>query len=639
MKTVGIIHLNRGINKESPVFYCQNMRSDPREGLLVDLSLENFAERTASTPTENLGLINGWAQRKYENEKTIFAKNVDGYAGDQRGNIWAIPTSGTDIFQIHSDSNLDGSSAIGAEIDIDNEFVWTNDRYVAKTVSSTLDGNITTLSNTVTINTTVGWGGAGIHFFINNEAITGNYSNVTGQITNLTRAQYDTDVASHIDNAVIVGVNDTWLDIGQADTDKTRPMLNFGTAMFVGAGSEVLGWKLTQASDWSNAVPLLSTLPSDVDIIDFAKIPMGAGSVVLIGADRGGHNSIFVWDGSSTTEWEREIELEAEIVRMNGYYIATNSGIYVCDGYSVKLLATLPDSEGIIDSYKMYPTGLEFSKNQLIVPCQPGSSNSTSPTGRNRDKTMVWLLDLATNSWTPLVSPEYKSLYLKTGAVIASPEVGILVASSRSSDAYIDKIVNKAQGRGNYVQMIYEPNTGKKLRIQKIKLNVTLKEYGWDNTNDDVDFDIVVRYYDYRKPFLRYTTIQSTSSDVTHFTVGTTYLPEVGDRAEIISRDDTDADVAFAPRNVDSINTTTGVCTLTEGLPNIITSTGQTITYNPLKHVKKIEVRDKIDLIDLEFAVADLPIYKKCMIEVEFRMNDTSSSPRLETVEITSSYD
>jgi len=531
----------------------------------------------------------------------------------------------------------------GLAVDRGNELIYTSyslaNKYIGRSSTVALDGAISDTATSLTLTDVTGIAldpaGEGYLFlrgsipYVGSETVTYTSINTTtSEISGLTRGALDTVAASHSDGGEAIGFKEQWKDTNSSDL--TSAVFRFKDTMLVSDGSDVLGWKEIDGSDFSDSVPLLD-LPSEYTIKCFSSLLMGEGEKVLIGANIGDKGVIIVWDGFSES-YDRIIELPSNVFCMKKGYIGTDEDVYITNGYEAKLLVRFPDGEENIGSPKIfYVKDLDVKGNDLFI--------STYPNYFNRDTLNFWRLDLRDNSLYPIVPYGYYGYQGQAGAIYYSPELSkVLMCSNYSGDAIgaIDYLQTDPRERGSLVQAVYEPNTGKKLRLQRVKLNLTLDASR--ETNDDLSFDIIVRYYDFRKPFSNHATNTDVPSSTTQF-ISSAAL-SVGDRVEFISRlNSTYADICYAPRNVSSFNTTTSQVTLDEALPTAITEANRNFIYSPLKKIKKIEVRDKISLEDLDFAVADLPIFKRCMIEVEFRMNNTGTNPTINSIELTSSYD
>lgn len=248
-------------------------------------------------------------------------------------------------------------------------------------------------------------------------------------------------------------------------------------------------------------------------------------------------------------------------------------------------------------------------------------------------------MDLEDKSWYYILPSNYGTYNQNFGAMFISSEWGILVSHDYNLGA-IDKLRTQAAARGNYYQLVYTPPDAKTYKLQTITLNLYTKLKTYFN-DTDFNFDIIVRYYDFKRPFLQYSQIaavSSTSQLIISELAGTYGKPVVGDRVEVIERSDaTEADIAAAPRNVTAISTAASKHTLTldEVLPDTPTADDQYVLINPLKKIKKITISgSEINPEDLRIPVPNMPEFKKLMIEVEIRYTETGQSVGLASLDL-----
>ena len=151
--------------------------------------------------------------------------------------------------------------------------------------------------------------------------------------------------------------------------------------------------------------------------------------------------------------------------------------------------------------------------------------------------------------------------------------------------------------------------------------------------------------YDFKRPFLQIAQTKEASSAKNIIIISSgAGVPEVGDRVEIIQNNsESYVDVAGAPRNITAVTAGTGKYTLTldDDLPaQIDATTGAAslrVLFHPLKKIQKISIADsEINLKDLIITAEDQQDYKKLIIEVEIRNNDTGISTRLNSIEVVS---
>ena len=628
-----LIKTDFGMHKDG-AFFCANMRKGSNGGILADYSLANFATKTASTKTANLSTILGWAQREYGSQLT---GKTTTFGKDSGGRIFAIDKDGSAIHQCLVNSKTDGV-ARGIATDPHNEVVISSSRYLGRTVTSTLDGAIAIDATEVDVADATGFPASGYIFIKDNlGGETLQYTGIsTNQLTGVTRGKYNTTAATHATGKEVIAFDDDWKDLGANQALNVRPIIKSEDTILVGNVNTVAGYSESDGSDWDTAK---LTLPSDCDIVDFSEILTGSGLRIIIAANRGARGSLFIWDREGGDEWEREIPLEENIQRLHKTYVGLATGVYETDGYGISLVKSLPDDDQEIRSADFDIQDIKSKGNFLLITANNGQFD--------RNRSGLWVLDLTNSVWYYILPSNYASYGTSYGAIFISSSWQILIGTNYNEGA-VDSLTTTAKARGNYYQIIYDPQArmggNPTLLLKQLKLDIDnkLKQY---YNNNDLDFEVIARVYDFKRPFLQYAQTSAASSAKSEIVISSALgVPEVGDRVEIISRSYVSySDVAGAPRNVTAVVAGTGKYTITldDDLPALIdASTGtavQTLLINPLKKIQKIEVDDaSVNLKELIITAKDQQEYKKLIIEIEFRCNDTGIAPRLNSIEVLS---
>ena len=622
------IPTDRGMdNRPGGAYFASNMRRSVRGGVLADYRLNNVAVQTSGAVTEWLLRITKWVQREYATDITIFGRT------ETNGDIVLLDKTGTKIIRAMDYSQTPGA-ARGLAIDTKNELVYTGSRYLGRTVTSTLDGQLTAGASTIDVVDATGFPTAG-YVVIKSGTIASETCQYTGkttnQLTGVTRGKFNTTDATHATGLEIIAFDDDWKDLGASDTADLRPVFRSEDYVLAGNGNKVAGFALADGSDWDTS---LLDLPTGFKIVDFSEIITGGGLRVLVAANKENRAAIFVWDKADTT-WEREIPVPENIKKLNGGLVGLESGIWKTEGYGLKLVKPLPDDEKDVRGADFEIYDMQVKESYLLVTANNGQYN--------RNRTGLWILDLETGEWFYCQPSHYGTYGTLFGAIFISSTWRMLVSNDYGGGS-VDLFTTDSMARGNYYQIVHDPQGSKNRTLTKVKLRLltSLKQY---LNNANLDFQVVVRYYDFKRPFLQYSQLSAAGADASEMKISDALgKPEVGDRVEIIKRHHpTLADVAAAPRNVDTVTESGGnfVLALDDPLPATIDATTAAqsldLLINPLKKIGKITVDAlALDLIDVELDVKDMPDYQKIMIEVEIRNDDTNISIGLSEIELTS---
>ncbi len=627
----------RGITNKGLCYFSSNFKKDPRGGMVGDYALSNVAVRTASTTTALLGLITQFVEKKdaYGTGSTVFGK----VGGTGNGHLMATDLASDSFFRTSDYSQTPGF-ARGLAMDTEGELIYTGNRYLGRTSSSTLDGVLSASASPAVIDVVdaSGFPTAGYCFIKDGAGANSETIQYTGksndQLTGVTRGKFFSTDGSHGTGRDIIAFDDDWQDLGAAEATDIRPIIKFGDYNLIGNVNKVAGWKETNFSDWSTG---LVSFPSPYSIVDFSILHYGAEPMVMIAANNEEESGMLFFctrDDITNGEYTRYVPVEERIKKIHKNLIGTESGIYQTDGYILTPVASLPDDYKEIRSADFDIYDIKSKENFLLITADCGQ--------RDRNRTGLWILDLDDKSWYYILPSNYGAYDLNFGAMFISSTWGILVSHDYNSGA-IDSLATSAAARGNYYQLVYTPPDAKTYKLQTINLNLYTKLKTVFN-NTDYDFDIIVRYYDFKRPFLQRNQIKEASSAANQLILYNTQgLPAVGDRIEVIERTKAIySDIAAAPRNVTAVSTAGSKYTLTldDDLPDTPNAADESlgsrfVLINPLKKIEKISISgSEIDPEDLEIKVPDMPEFKKLMIEVEIRYTETGQSVGLASLDL-----
>ena len=615
MQTTQIIPINHGI-KDS-VYFCSGMKKTPDGHVSSGYEFTNLGKTVASTATARLGSPRKFIERKYGTVITgwEFDTNSD-------GGIWAIPNYGASLIQ-GLDLNLVpgddwATTAQGAgissslEVSNDNELIYSGQKYIGKSITSTLDGALTAAATSVVVADATSFPVAGQAVIIsstNAECI--EYTGITSNtLTGVTRNKYYSVARAWSTGSEVVAFINHWKTwtSGIASTISS-PSVKWEDYIFIGRGYTIGGWKDDDGGDLDEA---MLTLPSNYEIVGMTTLLTGAGTMILIAANRENKGDIFIWNGVDT-DWNRIVKCDENIKAIDGNIVALGTGLYQTDTYSLSLIAELPDNKGDITNAGFSVSNIKVHKNEVL--CLLSSSEE-----RPRHKSGLWIYSLTDRDWL-FVPPYNRESSVTMGAISISSEWKILCSGS----GFIDRLGTPFSPAVSYYQIEYNPNNGKTFKLQEVKLNLhpTADEY-WLETTDssNLDIDIIVRAYDYQRPFYQYVQASGAGTDASTFAITKTLgMPYVGDRVEVQENGGNTA-IAGLPRNITAITTEASTYTLTldSALPETLAATSQTIILNPLKKLKTITLDSyKINPDDLRIIPIGQPKFKKLMIEVEIR--------------------
>lgn len=623
---VDTIPLKRGINKDG-AYWCQNIRPAGDDGVLAGISLVNGSVRETGTPTDTLRPIVSFIQ---VGGSYPFGRVV---GRDTLGDIYFMPFTGVNAVKAMTYSKTIGS-AEGFMMDTNGTIVYTGSRYIGREYHTTLNGDITSSSDSIVLTDATNFPSAGYGFIndMNNSEViqwTGKSSNT---LTGVTRGKYFTTPHAHSSGTTIYYFKDDWKDFGSENIETNRRCITWDIWNFFVNGNVISGYSQADASDFKTCI----TLSPDKSIVDIGQLDTSSTSYLLIGANSGENGYIYTWDGKDTVAiCEKELN-NNNITRIYQNYIATNNGIYRYDGTNLELITQPIDSSNSLFG-RLYVNDIKIIKNYLLF------TGGVDDWNRNRNG--LWVVDLETKDMFFILPSNY-GWYGILYYGIFSVDKFILVGTSYSEGA-IDRIEEQPAPRGSLYQFIYKPTNSKTLQLKNIKLNIAtdIKTY-YNNSN--FNFDVIIRGYDFTRPFIQRSQLKSgetpigSSQLIIRDDIG---VPEIGDRVEIIQRDSSNfSNVAEAFRNITAITPGTGkyIIDVDEPFPEAISSLTQNnsldVLFHPLKKLGrgKISINSsQLNLYGYNIPLAIQPRFKKMLFEIEVRCNNTNISPELNSIEIT----
>jgi hypothetical protein len=622
-----IIPLNRGINKNGGAFWCQNIAPARDDGVYAGLSLADASLKslTATSVKYYMRPIYGFAQ----------IGSFDGYAStaifgkDSSGDIHLSNYSGTYTCKCHSYGQSVGMTYKSICINPNGNLLYGGSRYLGKAFSTTLSATCAVAATSCSLTSTANIGASGYLLFKDTTTLTSEMVQYTGKsasgVTGLTKGIYNTTDRQHVPGTTVYFFDDDYKDFGAENATSNRMMKNWEDKTLIANGRYVA--TLDGDTLKTNAL----TLPTGYNVVDFGFVPTGSSSKILVCANKDEIGSIFVWDGNDDT-YITQISLE-NISYANETFLATEIGVYECNGASINLFWRNPDSDESISRKRFIISDIKESGNYVLV---AGQANSYI-----RGRGGLWIIDKKSGDSYFVAGGGLNSYTSLLYSIFPSSENFILLGGNYNGGS-IQYLNNFPKANGSQYWYLFKPANAQTIKLKKIKLNVGTDTSGDPYPNNDFDFDVVVRYYDFTKPFHKRTQLKSGESETiaNSLVVSDLCVPQVGDRVEIIQSGYSTHLNAGCPRNITAVTAGSGKYTLTldEDLPAATTTT----TYNafsevkiiPLKKAGKVSVNGNINMQDLTFYIPDQPEGKKFIFEIEVRCGHTSISPELNYMEV-----
>jgi len=625
-----IIPLNRGMNKNGGAFFCQNIAPARDDGVYAGLSLTVVSQKTStSAVTDYLTTLSNFAQLGDFN--TYAATQI--FGKDQTsGDIHLINYTGTYICKA-ADYGQTNGAAIGICVSPQGELLYSGSQYIGKAFTTTLSGEFAASANTCDLTSASDFPNAGYGLVVEGNSLTkcevfqwtGKSSN---QLTGVTRGKYNTTNQTHAAGSEVFFFDDDWKNLGASDTSSKRIMKTWEDKTLIANGRYVA---TIDSSGTLDADALV--LPTGYAVVDFGFLPTGSSSKILVCANKDETGSIFVWDGTDT-KYMTQINLE-NISRAEGYYIATELGVYTCNGATVDLFWRAPDSDTSVFGKRFLVNDIKEKGEYVLI----AGGWAASIRGMNG----VWV-----------VSKESRDSYFLTGgglgkynpliySIFNSSEYVTIFGSYYNGGA-IEKLQNYPLANGSQYWYLFKPANAQTIKLKQIKLNIGTETSFDPYPHGDFNFDAVVRYYDFTRPFYQRNQLEAgnAETDAGTLVISDLCTPQVGDRIEIVGRDYASYLNAGCPRNITAVTAGSGKYTLTldEDLPTATTTgtynSGGDVSIIPLKKAGKVSVNGDIFLQDLSFDIPDQPEGKKFIFEIEIRNNDTTirTIPELNYMEV-----
>jgi len=619
------IKLNRGINKDG-AFWCQNIRPATDDGVFAGISMTNIAKRVEDTSTTNMFQILDWTQVGSGNTSIIFGIDANGY-------LYVSNYIGTKVSL--ASGGLDNSRSI--ILDSNGNVIFSGNKYIKIGIVGILDGGIGASDTNIQLINNGYFPNAGTALIADS---VGNFElfSWTGKasqaLTGCTRGISNTGGSIHASGTKVYYFNGTFKTLAhELTSSQPRRMMKWENLNFIGSGNVVEGYTAADASDLADKL----TLSTGKEIVDFGQLPTSSTSYVLVGANSGENGYVYTWDGKDTT-WIKELELKNNnITKMWENFIATDNGIYQYDGTNLNEIVPPIEDEGLIKGGKFTINDMKTVKGYLLY--------TGGLVANNRNRQGFYYVDLETKDRYFVLPSSYGTYNVACYGIFPTADL-ILLGTSYTGGA-IDSLSELPATRGSIYQTIYKPSNAKVATLKELKLNISV-DPKVDHNATNMTFDVIIRGYDFTRPFIKYGNLKSGETPTTSSQLiidSSLGVPSIGDRVEITSRAVTTVvDSAYAPRNITAITAATGKYTIDvdDAFPVQINAATQNsaaqVVFNPLIALgkKKISVTtDKIDLQGYTIPLSIQPRFKKMLFEIEVRCTDTTISPQLNYLEVT----
>jgi len=239
----------------------------------------------------------------------------------------------------------------------------------------------------------------------------------------------------------------------------------------------------------------------------------------------------------------------------------------------------------------------------------------------------LWVFDKQTKSWFYLP--------VSTGVLYQAHPSAIFVGTKSQRQLLLGRLEAIDQvlmgAAHSWYQIIYKPDTARKLRLTDIWLNIDV-ELERAAFNDTLDITMVVRYYDFSKTFLHRDALHVGGTfSTTQFTIEGTYpTPNVGDRVEFFANATINGEI----RHITAVSGDAHPIVTVDTALSAAPTASDVVWIMPLQKISSISLSEPIDLEDLHINVLNQPIFQKLMIEVEFQCGANTKAPRLNAIEV-----
>ena len=640
---------NRGISDYSDgTYFCSNFINTDGRGLSNRLALQYLNKKTASSNLANFNLINSYCTIMASNGgfyslyyKPVIIGSTDGpyltFIID--GSLYVVNSGSFTSVALDCNNNVScgygGSILTLLNVKLQNN-ISSSDTEIKILLTDynklvTGDKMLITLDSTPEIMT---W---------TTESTDATYATLTVQ-----RGQQYTTASAHQASSNIFIMKGM---VSAATTGTVKAITQADQTNFLATSSGLLySWTAEDLSDLTSKVDLKGYN----NIAGMTIFSTATGSKILVGANNGGNGALFIWDGVKTSI-DRAFYFNENITALDGEYFALESGIYKTDTYSYSLISVMPD----INVLTGQSTNIEFMKvigDKMFLSNNPYSSftqlklfsGTSKQQAISRRQGGLWIYNIEDASFYKIQLPTGGYYDLKYGTPIISNDNEIYFTSSFDTATIYKLNVKSENVYGNRVVFNYLPQSGNIVKNMILKLNVSIDDIITYNTISNLSGRIIVRYYDFKTPFIRFSSVNKVSAsddkDILYLSkqAGTYGVPLVGDKIEIIQRKYTsENNFAGIARNIIKVEEETSYykCTLDRGLPEHINNNGSPVILNPLKLVKIIELNESaLDNNDFYISIEDMPETKKIMIEVEVENDSSNAAIVLNSVEIESNF-
>ena len=451
MKFNQVIKTDKGMPQ---AYYCSNMRSCDG-GMVADIRLYKTEEKKAGTPTANLSTIKSWTA------------NGDG--------IWGTDDANTYFYgdEFVRATTLDGVSIVA---DFDNNIAIIDKQYIHRSERTTLASTLSSAATSMELADASDFPASGQVFIADGWPEVINYTGKSGNtLTGLSRGiDYTTD-RTHSAGTSVTWFDDNWADLGESLND--RPSVQHENHVFVGNGHYIAGWDDGDVGTFSTNK---LDLPAGYTVVALTSVLMGNQKMVLIGANRQYESSIFVWDGEDTT-WQQRIPMEGKIYCMDKNYIGVPGGIYRIEGGRTILEAPFPGDGGGVYS-TLTPLCLLATTENIYVGASGNATTQSAKSGL-----LIWNIQKKEWLFSPLASGDPNNEQIES--MISTSGKSLLAGEGN----YVDKLRVEEPAAQSFYQVYFAPQTGKRLKLTDITLNVDTLRHSDNAYSGQLEFDIIVR--------------------------------------------------------------------------------------------------------------------------------------------------
>ena len=643
---------NRGISSYTDgTYFCSNFINSDTSGLSNRLALEEEAKYVVDTTTANLTPL--------KNSVTVYTRKST-LDLTQYQTIIAT-TSNYDLCFILHDKVICLNGMVACRdilLDVNNNIsvASTSNNYTF--LFTTLYEGITSSSDTLKIpidiyNKLTDGNKELVILDDYPEAITWTTESADATTATLTisRGVENTTASSHVAGATIL-IFKGYKSAATTGTAGERLSSADQTNFLVDSSGILYSWISEDYSDFASKVDLKGY----TDIKGMGIFATATGSKILVAANNDGLGALFVWDGVKTSI-DRAFYFDENILAIDKQYFALESGIYSTDTYSYTKVVELPDMDILsgqstkIEFMKLLGENILFSNNPYtsVANSLPVYSaiNKTNYIGRRQGG--LWLYNIEDGSLYKIQIPSGGYYNLSYGSPILSNDGGIYFTSSYNYCTLYKLNVQSQNVYGNRILFNYLPQSGNIAKNLVLKLNVSIDEMIEYKTSTDLSGRIIVRYFDFKKPFIKTSEVYQASGteelDLIYLKKGTGYpVPMVGDRIELIERaSSTLNNCSGISRNITSVDAHTSYyrCYVDRDLPEYVNVSyiSKKVELTPLKLVDIITLNETtLDNNDFYVSIEDMPETKKIMIEIEVENDSSNAAIVLNSVEIESNF-